>query len=73
MSKEMEFFILLLEQYAYSKGKGADEVLKQWESLGISDLIFDMYERYHQEAIENAFTDIDQLIINTQDKSGTTA
>ena len=63
MSKEMEFFILLLEQYAYSKGKGADEVLKQWESLGIYDLIFDMYERYHQEAIENAFSDIDDLII----------
>ena len=63
MSKEMEFFILLLEKYAFYKGRSADEVLKEWDSLDLTDFIFNMYERYHQEAIENAFQDIDALIL----------
>ena len=33
MSKEMEFFIFLLEQYAYFKRKTADVVLKKWDEL----------------------------------------
>ena len=64
MSREMEFFILLLEQYAFYKNKSAEEVFKQWEKLNILDEIFNMYERYHQEAIENAFNDIDVMISN---------
>lgn len=62
MSKEMDFFIFLLEQYAKHKNKTADKVLKQWDELGITDIIYSMYERYHIEAIENAFEDIDQMI-----------
>lgn len=66
MSKEMDFFIFLLEQYAKYKKDTANQILKQWDSLGITDLIFSMYERYHIEAIENAFDDIDQLISEKQ-------
>ena len=63
ISKQTSFFIFLLEQYANYKSCTTDEVLKQWHNLGITDLIYNMYERYHIEAIENAFDDIDKLIL----------
>ena len=62
MPKEMEFFIYLLEQYAAYKGIGANEVMEKLDELNLTKYIYDMYERYHQEAIENAFKDIDELI-----------
>ncbi len=62
MSEEMHFFIFLLEQYAKYKKRTADEIIKQWDALELTDFIYDMYERYHIEAIENAFEDIDDLI-----------
>ena len=66
MTKEMEFFIFLLEHYAQSKGTTADKVLAQWDSLQITELICNMYERYHCEALDNAFADIDELIAEKQ-------
>ena len=66
MSKEMDYFIFLIEQYANYKNKTADKVLKQWDELGLTDFICSMYERYHVEAIENAFEDIDRLILEKQ-------
>lgn len=68
MPKEMEFFIYLIENYAAYKGKGADEVLNEWDSLNLTDFIYDMYERYHQEAIENAYKDIDELMQEAYEK-----
>lgn len=65
MSKEMDFFIYLIENYASYKGKNASEIMKELEELGLVDLIYQMYERYHQEAIENAYNDIDKLITET--------
>ena len=62
MSKEMEFFIFLLEQYAHSKGKTADVVLKEWDKHGITQKIYDNYEMYHQESLDNAYADIDNLV-----------
>lgn len=62
MSNEMEFFIFLLEQYAKHKNKTADIVLKEWDELNITDKIYNMYEIYHIERLENAFEDIDNLI-----------
>lgn len=62
MSKEMEFFIFLLESYAGYKNTTADKILRQWDKLQLTDFIYDMYEMYHAEAIENAFADIDRLI-----------
>lgn len=55
----MEFFSFLLEQYAHYKQTTADAVLKKWDELNLTDFIFNMYERYHTEALENAFADID--------------
>jgi hypothetical protein len=62
MSKEMDFFIYLLEHYADYKNTTADEVLKLWDKLELTDFIYDLYEMYHVERLENAFEDIDRLI-----------
>ncbi|MDO4584583.1 MAG: DUF3791 domain-containing protein [Planctomycetia bacterium] len=62
MSKEMDFFIYLLERYAEYKKTTADEILKLWDRLELTDFIYDMYDLYHIERLENAFEDIDTLI-----------
>ncbi len=62
MSDELKFFIFLIESYAYSKNKSTGEVFKEWDKHNIIQEIFDNYEMYHQERIENAYEDIDCLI-----------
>lgn len=62
MGNEMEFFIFLIESYAEYKNTTADTVLRLWDKLNLTDFIYDMYERYHTERLENAFEDIDRLI-----------
>lgn len=62
MSKEAKFFIYLLERYAEHKNYTASEILKLWDELNLTDFIYDMYEMYHVERLENAFQDIDKLI-----------
>ena len=62
MSREMNFFIYLLEKYSAKKNKNAREVLEEWDKLEITQLIYDMYEKYHIETLENAFRDIDDII-----------
>lgn len=66
MSDEMNFFIFLIEQYAKYKNKRADIILKQWDDLKLTDTIYNMYELYHTEALENAFVDIDKLILEAK-------
>lgn len=62
MTKEMEFFIYLLEQYAMAKNRYTGEVLNEWDEHQLTQRIYDNYWTYHTEAIENAFMDIDSLI-----------
>ena len=62
MSKEMEFFTFLMEQYAQYKNITADKILRQLDELKLTDYVFNMYEMYHSEALENAYADIDKLI-----------
>ena len=62
MTKEMEFFTFLMEHYARYKKTTADKVLHQLDELNLTDYVFNMYEMYHSEALENAFADIDKLI-----------
>jgi hypothetical protein len=63
MSKEADFFIYLIERYAESKHTTAPAVLQHWDSLQLTDFIYEMYELYHVERLENAFDDIDTLIL----------
>ena len=62
MSKEMEFFTFLMEQYAQYKNTTAEKILRQLDELKLTDYVFDMYEMYHTEALENAYKDIDKVI-----------
>ena len=62
MSEEERFFIYLLEHYAAYKDRNTGEVLKEWEEKDIIHKIQDNYFLYHQEAITNAYADIDHLI-----------
>lgn len=62
MTVEQEFFMYLLEYYAAYKNKPTGEVLAEWNSLNITDFVCSMYEMYHTESLENAFSDIDSLI-----------
>ena len=62
MSREMAFFMYLTERYAEYKNTTAGNILRQWDNAGITDRVFNLYELYHTEAIENAFTDIDSLL-----------
>ncbi len=52
----------LIEQYAAFKQRPTGDVMREWDALGITELIYDMYERYHVERIKNAFEDIDALV-----------
>ena len=66
MSKETVFFVYLLERFAQYKDKFSYEILDQWNELGITDLIYVMYEIYHCERLQNAFDDIDALVKEKQ-------
>ena len=68
MENEMGFFIYLIESYADYKNTSADVVMKFRDKLGLTDYIYDMYERYHPERIENAFEDIDRLVAKNNPK-----
>jgi len=63
MPREMIFFIYLIENYAAYKKMNANDVLEELDNLKLTDLIYNMYEIYHQETIENAYKDIDKLIL----------
>ena len=62
LEEEMWFFIYLLEHYANYKGKKTGDVLKEWDDHKLTDEIYDGYFQYHQERIENAYEDIDNLL-----------
>ncbi len=62
MTDEMKFFLFLIERYASAKGRPTGDVMKEWDAHGITQEVFDNYELYHTERIENAFADIDSLL-----------
>lgn len=42
MSKEMDFFIYLLESYAADRGVSAADVLTEWRERGLVDYVYDI-------------------------------
>lgn len=64
MTEEMKFFIYLSEYYAAYKNRKTGDILKEWEECGIIQKIYDNYWLYHTERIENAYMDIDSLILD---------
>ncbi|PLS29519.1 hypothetical protein Uis4E_0393 [Bifidobacterium parmae] len=68
LTREMSFFIYLLEQYAGDNSRSTSDVLREWDEHGITQEIYDMYEMYHQESIRNAYEDIDHLVATGEHK-----
>lgn len=62
MSKEIRFFIYLLERYAEHLGVTADVAYRQLVERGLVDYTMGMYELYHVEALDNAFADLDRRL-----------
>lgn len=62
MSKEMSFFIYLLERFAAFRGETADVTLRLLKDRGLYDYALGMYELYHVERIENAFADLNRRL-----------
>lgn len=62
MDKQFLFFTYLLENYASYKNSTANEILKLLDKKKLTTFVYDMYEMYHTEAIENAYKDLDSLI-----------
>jgi len=62
MSKEMSFFVYLLERFSASRGETADLTLRLLKDRGLYDYAIDMYELYHVEDIENAFADLNDRL-----------
>ena len=63
MSDEMSFFIYLLEQYAFYRGRKTGEILNEWEQKQLTQRIYDNYWSYHTECLQNAFADIRRIIV----------
>ena len=61
LAPEPAFFLYLLEQYARYRGRTAGVVLADWDAAGLTQRIRANYEIYHQEALTNAFADIDAM------------
>lgn len=61
LSDETKFFLFLLECYAAHKNRSTGEILREWDTLGITQPIFDRYFRFHTERLENAYEEIDRL------------
>lgn len=68
LTREMSFFIYLLEQYAGDNNRSTSDVLREWDECGVTQEIYDMYEMYHQESIRNAYEDIDHLVVTGEHK-----
>ncbi len=62
MTDELKFFIFLLEKYAYDKNIPTADVLREWEEKNLVQEIYDSYEVYHTERIENAYEDVEHLM-----------
>lgn len=60
----MQFFLFLIERYANHKNRPTGDVMREWDQKGVTQEIFDGYFQYHQEPIQNAFLDIDSLVVN---------
>lgn len=66
MAREMQFFMRLINKYAEYKNSTAGDILTLWDELEISSLIYENYEAYRNESIENVFADIDKLTVEKQ-------
>ena len=63
MTEEMKFFLFLIERYADNYGRSTGDVFREWDEKGVTEEIYDGYFQYHQERLENAYDDINSLVL----------
>ena len=63
MTEEMKFFLFLIERYADKYGRSTGDVFREWDEKGVTEEIYDGYFQYHQERLENAYDDINSLVL----------
>jgi len=68
MSREFKFFIYLLERYAARNGETADVTYKRLAAHDAVNYAIGMYELYHVENLENAFSDLDRKLSVAQER-----
>ena len=62
MTDELKFFIFLLEKYAYDKNIPTADIFRELEKKNLVQEVYDGYEVYHTERIENAYEDMEHLL-----------
>lgn len=62
MDRPFVFFVYLIESYSEHRGREPSSVLEELKQKNLTSFVFDMYEMYHSESLENAFRDIDSLL-----------
>lgn len=62
MSRELSFFVYLLERFAAFRGETAGVTLRRLKERGLYDYAINMYELYHVENLENAFNDLNSRL-----------
>ena len=62
LTKETEFFILLIENYAAYHQKSGKEIFNLLFENDLIAYVYTMYELYHIEDIHNAFDDLDERL-----------
>lgn len=61
MSREMQYFMILIERYAAYKNSTAGDMLTKWDDLDITNKIYNLYESYNSKDFEEAFAEIDRI------------
>lgn len=61
MSREMQYFMILIERYAAYKNSTAGDMLTKWDDLDITNKIYNLYESYHGKDFEEVFAEIDRI------------
>ncbi|MCL1990438.1 MAG: DUF3791 domain-containing protein [Defluviitaleaceae bacterium] len=62
MSKQSDFFLLLIETYAHYRDLKGSDVMHLLKQKNLIPYIYEMYEQYHIETLQNAFDDLDEQL-----------
>ena len=62
LTKETEYFILLIENYAAYHHKSGKEIFNLLFEHNLISYVYTMYDLYHIENIHNAFDDLDERL-----------
>ena len=65
MTKEMIFFLFLIERYAKKCGRSTGDVLREWDEKGVTKEIYDGYFLYHQRLTKTGVLGLVMIVVST--------